>query len=84
MKVRNWIIKKLGGMTVEEFQGHHQLSVYISSLYRNAIRNICYKGMGEDGPTYYDWACEYCCRKCGKRDGWCSKFSIGSGPYSDD
>lgn len=80
MKLRDRLIKMLGGSTPEEVQQDYDIAVRISSMYRNAIKYICYKGMGPEGPTYYDWACEHCCRTCNKRNGWCDKFVIGPGP----
>lgn len=77
MSFKNWLIVNLGGITPERFESANENYVYVYSLYQKAIADICFMGMGPDGPKYYDWACDYCCRPCNKRNGWCSKFVIG-------
>lgn len=77
MSFKNWLIINLGGITPEIFESANENYVYVYSLYQKALRDICFKGMSPTGPTYYDWACEYCCMPCNKRNGWCDRFVIG-------
>ena len=75
---KNRLIVNLGGITPERFKSANENYVYVYSLFQKALQDVCFKGIGPDGPTYYDWACDYCCRPCNKRNGWCDKFVIGS------
>lgn len=74
---KNRLITALGGYTEEQRKNEYNIFVHISSLYHKAIQDICFRGMGPNGPVYYDWACEYCCRLCNNRNGWCDWFAIG-------
>ena len=74
---KNRLITALGGVTQEQLDDQYNTFIQISSLYHKAIQDICFRGMGPNGPVYYDWACEYCCRLCNKRNGWCDWFAIG-------
>ena len=74
---KNWLITALGGVTQEQHQDAYNTYVHVYSLYHKAIQGMCFRGIGPNGPTYYDWACEYCCMACDKRNGWCKQFVIG-------
>ena len=77
-KIKNWLIGKLGGYTLEEV--HKRCGNYVGDYvkfhtqamdrWRKAVQEICRKS----GNSYYDWCCEYCDADCDKRNGWCEKF----------
>ena len=77
-KIKDWLIGKLGGYTVEDVHkrcNNHErdfvkFHTQVMDRWRKAVQEICRKS----NDTYYDWCCEYCCMDCDKRNGWCEKF----------
>lgn len=77
-KIKDWLIRKLGGYTLEEVWARcdGERNVYIKThakivnAWRKVVQEICRKS----DDTYYDWCCEYCSTTCDKRNGWCKKF----------
>ena len=77
-KIKNWLIDKLGGYTVEDVHkrcNNHvrdfvKFHAQVMDRWRKAVQEICRKS----NDTYYDWCCEYCCMDCDKRNGWCRLF----------
>ena len=74
-KIKNWLIGKLGGYTKEDTNILYKAQVEVRRLmllaWVKAVQEICRRS----DDTYYDWCCEYCGRDCGKRNGWCEKFT---------
>ena len=78
-KIKNWLIGKLGGYTVEDV--HKRCSDHVRDFvefhtqamdrWRKAVQEICRKS----NDTYYDWCCDYCVVVCDKRNGWCRRFA---------
>ena len=77
-KIKDWLIGKLGGYTVEDVHkrcNNHvrdfvKFHTQVMDRWRKAVQEICRKS----NDTYYDWCCEYCCMDCDKRNGWCRLF----------
>ena len=77
-KIKNWLIGKLGGYTVEDV--HKRCSDNVRDFvefhaqamdrWAKTVQEICRKS----NDTYYDWCCEYCDRVCDKHNGWCRRF----------
>ena len=78
-KIKNWLIGKLGGYTVEDVHkrcDNHvgdfvKLHAQIVGRWRKAVQEICRRSEN----SYYDWCCEYCAENCDKHNGWCEKFT---------
>ena len=72
---KTWLIDKLGGYTKSDMNLLYKSQVEVRRLLLQAwvktVQEICRKS----NDTYYDWCCEYCGRDCGKRNGWCEKFT---------
>lgn len=77
-KIKNWLIHKLGGYTLEdalaicagERDACTKKHAKIVNAWRKAVQEICRKS----GNSYYDWCCEYCAMNCDKHNGWCRRF----------
>lgn len=77
-KVKNWLIKLLGGYTLEEVHKRCtnetddfvKLHTQIVGRWRKVVQEICRKSDN----TYYPFCCEYCATPCKKRNGWCEGF----------
>ena len=77
-KIKNWLIGKLGGYTVEDVHkrcDNHMrdfVKFYMQAMdrWRKTVQEICRKS----NDTYYDWCCKYCDRVCDKHNGWCRRF----------
>ncbi len=77
-KIKDWLIGKLGGYTLEavwarsdgEINAYIKMHAKIVNAWRKVVQEICRKS----DDTYYDWCCEYCNMTCDKRNGWCEKF----------
>ena len=77
-KIKNWLIGKLGGYTVEDVHkrcSNHvrdfvEFHTQVMDRWRKAVQEICRKSEN----SYYDWCCEYCDADCDKRNGWCKRF----------
>lgn len=77
-KIKNWLIDKLGGYTLEEVHKRCdnetgdflKLHAQIVGRWRKVVQEICRRSEN----SYYDWCCDYCAENCDKRNGWCSRF----------
>ena len=77
-KIKNCLIRKLGGYTLEEVWArcdgernvHIKMHAKIVNAWRKVVQEICRRS----GNSYYDWCCEYCDMACDKRNGWCEHF----------
>ena len=75
LKIKNWLIDKLGGYTREDMNLLYKAQVEVRRLMLLAWVNVVQEICRRSDDTYYDWCCEYCGRDCGKRNGWCEKFT---------
>ena len=77
-KIKDWLIGKLGGYTLEEVHKRCdnetdyfvKFHAQVMNRWRKAVQELCRKS----GNSYYDWCCEYCDADCDKRNGWCKRF----------
>ena len=77
-KIKNWLIHKLGGYTLEEVHKRcgdqagdfAKFHAQVMDRWCKAVQEICRRSEN----SYYDWCCEYCCMACDKRNGWCKQF----------
>lgn len=70
-KFKNWLIKLLGGYTLEEVhRAANRARVEIIVPWRKVVQEICRKSDN----TYYPFCCEYCATPCKKPNGWCKDF----------
>ena len=77
-KIKNWLIGKLGGYTVEDVhkrcgdrvRDFVEVHTQVMDRWRKAVQEICRKSEN----SYYDWCCEYCAMNCDKHNGWCRRF----------
>ena len=78
-KIKNWLIDKLGGYTKEDMNLLYKSEVAVRKLLLQAWAKTVQELCRRNDDTYYDWCCEYCGRDCGKRNGWCEKFTPRTG-----
>lgn len=77
-KVKNWLIKLLGGytqydMNAKDAEAHRSVNRACAEIivpWAKVAQEICRKS----DKTYYPFCCEYCVTPCKKRNGWCKDF----------
>lgn len=73
-KIKDWLIDKLGGFTVQDLVVLYNSQIEVQRItmraWANTVQEICRKS----NDTYYDWCCDYCDADCDKRNGWCKRF----------
>lgn len=70
-KFKNWLIKLLGGYTLEEVhRAVNRTCAEVIVPWVKAVQEICRKSDN----TYYPFCCEYCATPCKKPNGWCKEF----------
>lgn len=70
-KFKNWLIKLLGGYTLEEVhRAANRACAEIIVPWAKVVQEICRKSDN----TYYPFCCEYCATPCKKPNGWCKDF----------